>query len=149
MIANLVASLGVWNWFVLGLILLAIEVMAPGTFILWLGIAALLTGVVTLIIDLTWQSQIITFAILALLAVIFWWLYARRPRKGGRAEPVLHRRADLHIGRTFTLEDPIINGAGRVRIDDSIWRVSGPDLPAGTRVRVTSTDGAMLNVDPA
>ena len=140
-------GLGVWNWFVLGVLLLSVEVFAPGTFILWLGIAALLTGGLALIVDLGWQAQLIAFAILALLAVTGWWFYSRR--RADAPEPLLHRRADLHIGRIFMLEEPITGGTGRIRIDDSIWRVSGPDLPAGSRVRVSSTDGAMLRVEPA
>jgi membrane protein implicated in regulation of membrane protease activity len=145
MILDLIASLGVWNWFVLGLILLGIEVLAPGTFILWLGIAALLTGAITFLLGFGWQTQLIAFAILSVLAVIGWWVYSGRGKKNA-ADPVLHRRADLHIGRVFTLEEPIVGGSGRVRIDDSVWRISGDDLPAGSKVRVASTDGALLNV---
>ncbi|BCJ89817.1 membrane protein [Terrihabitans soli] len=148
MILDLIKTLGVWNWFVLGLILLGIELLVPGTFMLWLGIAALLTGAVTLIIGIGWQVQLIAFAILSVLAVIGWWVYPSRAKKDG-SEPVLHRRADLHIGRVFTLEEPIVGGLGRVHIDDSIWRISGDDLPAGSKVRVASTDGALLKVVPA
>lgn len=148
MILDLIDSLGVWNWFILGLILLAIEVLVPGTFILWLGIAALLTGGVTLALDFAWQAQLIAFAILSVVAVMCWWFYSGRS-KSNAAEPVLHRRAELHVGRVFTLEEPIVGGSGRVRIDDSVWRVSGEDLPAGSKVRVASTDGALLKVVPA
>jgi membrane protein implicated in regulation of membrane protease activity len=144
MILDLISSLGVWNWFVLGLILLGIEVLVPGTFILWLGIAAILTGAITFLLGFAWQTQLIAFAILSVLAVIGWWVYSGRRKNVN--EPVLHRRADLHIGRVFTLEEPIVGGAGRVRIDDSTWRIAGDDLPAGSKVRVASTDGALLRV---
>jgi membrane protein implicated in regulation of membrane protease activity len=146
MIAGLIQTLGGWNWIILGLILLGLEVLAPGTFILWLGMAALATGVITFIADPSWQTQAIAFALLSLVAVGGWWFYFRN-RKGDAGEPVLHRRADMHIGRIFTLEEPIVGGNGRVRIDDSVWRISGPDLPSGARVRVASTDGAMLRVE--
>jgi membrane protein implicated in regulation of membrane protease activity len=144
MILDLIAQLGLWNWFILGLILLGIEVLVPGTFILWLGIAALLTGAVTFFLGFAWQAQLIAFAILSVLAVIGWWMYPRSRNAVG--EPMLHRRAETHVGRVFTLEEPIVGGSGRVRIDDSVWRVSGEDLPAGSKVRVTSADGPLLRV---
>ena len=145
MIFDLVTSLGAWNWIILGLVLLGIEVLAPGTFILWLGLAALATGLVTFAVDMTWQAQLILYAVLSVLAVIGWWFYSGRSRPSA-AEPVLHRRAEMHVGRTFKLEEPIVSGSGRVRIDDSVWRVVGPDLPAGASVRVAGTDGALLHV---
>ena len=145
MIRDVIVSLGAWNWFVLGILLLGVEVLAPGTFILWLGAAALATGVLTLIVDLSWQVQLIAFSVLSVLAVFGWWFYPGRTRRGAK-EPILHRRAELHIGREFVLEEPIVQGAGRVRIDDSVWRIAGPDLPAGAKVRVETTDGALLKV---
>jgi membrane protein implicated in regulation of membrane protease activity len=63
--------------------------------------------------------------------------------------PFLNRRAESYVGRVFTLDKPIVNGTGAVRIDDTIWRVSGPDCPAGSRVRVASADGANLLVQAA
>lgn len=144
MIIDLIERLGVWNWFILGLILLTLEVLIPGTFILWLGIAAILTGGVTLALGFGWQAQLIAFAILSVLAVTFWWFYFRNSRT---AEPVLHRRAELHVGRVFTLEEPIVGGSGRVRIDDTTWRIAGEDVPAGSKVRVVSADGALLRVE--
>jgi inner membrane protein len=144
MILDLITQLGLWNWFILGLILLGIEVLVPGTFILWLGIAALLTGAVTFLLGIGWQAQLIAFAILSVLAVIGWWMSPRSRSAAG--EPMLHRRAEAHVGRVFTLEEPIVGGSGRVRIDDSVWRISGDDLPAGSKVRVASADGALLRV---
>lgn len=144
MILDLIEQLGLWNWFILGLILLGMEVLVPGTFVLWLGIAALLTGAVTFFLGIAWQAQLIAFAILSVLAVIGWWMYPRSRSAAG--EPMLHRRAETHVGRVFTLEEPIVGGSGRVRIDDSVWRVSGEDLPAGSKVRVASADGALLRV---
>jgi membrane protein implicated in regulation of membrane protease activity len=146
MISSLVSILGFWSWFVLGVVLLAVEVLVPGTFLLWLGIAAILTGIIAVVIALTWQSQLIVFAVLSVLAVIGWWFWSGGSARPRGKEPVLHRSAELHVGRVFTLQEPIVQGQGRVHIDDSIWRVSGPDLPAGARVRVESADGAVLLV---
>ena len=61
----------------------------------------------------------------------------------------LNRRSDALVGRVFTLDKPIMDGSGTVRVDDTIWRVSGPDCPAGSRVKVVRADGASLTVEAA
>jgi membrane protein implicated in regulation of membrane protease activity len=145
---NFFAQLGNWNWFIVGGILLAIEVMVPGTYMLWLGLAAIATGVIGFILPLSWQLLIVVFAVLAVVSV----LIGRKlqPRAEPDSDkPFLNRRADAFVGRIFTLEEPIVSGAGRVRVDDTTWRVTGPDCPAGTKVRVERADGATLIVQPA
>jgi len=140
------ASLGIWNWFILGAVLLVLEVLAPGTFMLWFGLAALAVGAQSLVIDWPWQAQLIAFAVLAVAAILLW------RRFGARADaesdqPFLNRRAQAFVGRTFTLEKPIVDGGGTVRIDDTVWRVTGPDAPAGSRVRVVAAAGSLLTVE--
>ena len=138
-------SLGVWNWFILGGILIVLEVFLPGSFLLWFGLAAVATGIVAYVVDFSWQVQILLFAIFSVVSVVI----ARRfaPKTGaGTDKPFLNRRAEGIVGRVFVLDQPIVNGTGLVRIGDSPWRVSGPDCPAGTRVRVESTDGNTLVV---
>jgi inner membrane protein len=147
-IVSYLASLGVWNWFILAGVLLAIEVTVPGTFFLWLGVSAAAVGVLSLVIDWTWQLQLVAFAILALVSFGVWWRFGK-PRDTAQALPFLNRRADAFVGRVFTLEKPIVDGNGTVRIDDSIWRVAGPDCPAGSRVKVARADAATLVVEPA
>jgi len=142
---NFFAQLGVWNWFILGGLLLAIEVFVPGAFMLWLGLAAIATGVVSAILPIGWQLQIVVFAILSVISV----LIGRKIQPGPQVDsdkPFLNRRHDAFVGRVFTLEEPIVQGTGRVRIDDSTWRVTGPDCPAGTKVKVERADGATLIV---
>jgi len=142
---NFLSQLGNWNWFIAGGILLALEVMVPGTFMLWLGLAAIATGVIGWIVSMSWQVQIVVFAILSVISV----LLGRRfyPTVVTETDkPFLNRRADAFVGRVFTLDEPIIHGGGRVRIDDTTWRVSGPDSPAGSKVRVERADGATLVV---
>jgi hypothetical protein len=60
----------------------------------------------------------------------------------------LNRRAESYIGRMFTLDGAIVDGRGRLKVDDSVWLVAGPDLPAGTRVRVTGAENTLLRVEP-
>jgi membrane protein implicated in regulation of membrane protease activity len=145
----LIASLGAWNWIILGGILLAVEVMAPGTFVLWLGVSAILVGLISFAIDWSWQEQGVAFAILAVASLVFWWKLVR-PRKHDKEasdQPFLNRRAQGFVGRVFTLDKPIVDGAGTVRIGDTIWRITGPDCAAGSRVKIARADGAMLFVE--
>jgi inner membrane protein len=147
MIEHIVA-LGAWDWIILGGILLAIEVMAPGTFILWLGVSAILVGLISFAIDWSWQAQGVAFAVLAVISVALWWKIGRRGKQDDESDqPFLNRRAQALVGRVFTLEKPIVDGAGTVRIGDSVWRISGPDCAAGSRIRIARADGAMLLVE--
>ena len=143
-----IAAMGGWIWFVAAAIFFLLELMAPGVFMLWLGLAAILVGVVSFAIDWTWQSQIIAFVVFSLAAVPVW-RRVSRVQKGKVADPFLNRRSDAFVGRVFTLEKPIVDGAGTVRIDDSVWRVTGPDAPAGSRIKVISSDGGLLTVEAA
>jgi membrane protein implicated in regulation of membrane protease activity len=139
------ASLGVWDWFIAGGVLLALEALAPGVFLFWLGLAAMLVGAVSMYLDLSWQTQFILFAIFSVLMIPLW----RRLSFGSMHtdQPFLNRRADALVGRIFTLEKPIMDGAGTVRVDDSVWRITGRDLPAGRRVKVVRVEGTALHVE--
>jgi hypothetical protein len=139
-------SLGPWNWFILAVLLFVLELLTPGVFMLWLGLAAAVIGVIASAVVLTWQVQLIAFAVLAIVLVPAWRYFARKVEKPDD-NPFLNRRAEGYVGRVFTLDRPIVGGVGAVRIDDTVWRVSGPDCPAGSRVRVASADGADLLVE--
>ena len=144
MIMQWIQDLGPWSWLVIGLILLGLEIVVPGSFFVWLGLAAMIVGVAALLVVIPWQAQIVGFAVLALILVFL----GRRffSLKGQSDRPFLNSRAEGYVGSTHVLAEPIVNGQGRVRIDDANWRVVGPDLPAGARVKVVSTDGAVLKV---
>ncbi|WP_404925353.1 NfeD family protein [Mesorhizobium sp. ORM16] len=140
MIDRIVSELGPWNWMVLGFVLLVMEIIAPGIFMLWIGIAALIVGAVSLLVwdaaIWTWQVQVLVFLALSLVSA-----FVGKKLIGGRNEPtdqpLLNRRGAQMIGRMATLSEPIRDGRGRIKLGDTLWRVSGPDLPAGTQVRVT------------
>jgi inner membrane protein len=93
--------------------------------------------------------QILMFAVFAAAAVPLWRRIARQGSAASSSNPFLNKRTDALVGREFTLEKPIIDGSGTVRIDDTIWRVAGPDAPAGSRVRIVQADGASLTVAAA
>ena len=147
--AEMFSTLGTWNWLIFGFILMALELMAPGVFLFWFGLAALLVGLLSFVIDPSWQLQILMFAIFAVAAVPLWRRVARSNTAVSKSNPFLNKRADALVGRVFTLEKPIIDGSGTVRIDDTVWRVAGPDTPAGNRVRIVQADGASLTVAAA
>jgi inner membrane protein len=148
-VSEMFSTLGTWNWLIFGFILMALELAAPGVFLFWLGLAALLVGLVSFVLDPSWQIQLLMFAVFAACAVPVWRRLALSARKTDQSNAFLNRRAEALVGRVFTLEKPIVDGAGTVRVDDTIWRVAGPDTPAGSRVRVVHADGANLTVAAA
>jgi inner membrane protein len=147
--AEMFSTLGTWNWLIFGIILMALELVAPGVFLFWLGLAALLVGLLSFVVHPSWQLQILMFAVFATAAVPLWRRFARSNHTVSKSNPFLNKRADALVGRVFTLEKPIIDGAGTVRIEDTVWRVAGPDTPAGSRVRIVQADGASLTVAAA
>ena len=147
--ADMFSTLGTWNWLIFGFILMALELLAPGVFMFWLGLAALLVGLLSFAISPSWQTQLLMFAVFAVAAVPAWRYFARSEGSVSKSNPFLNKRTEALIGREFTLEKPIVDGSGTVRIDDTIWRVAGPDVPAGSRVRIVQADGASLTVATA
>jgi membrane protein implicated in regulation of membrane protease activity len=147
-ISSTLAALGPWSWIIAGAILLALELAVPGAFMMWLGIAAALVGAISLAVAWSWQWQCVAFAVFALASIPLWRRFAREVEPQSQS-PMLNRRTEALVGRVFTLEKPIVDGTGTVRIDDTIWRVQGPDCPAGSRVRIAQADGASLTVEPA
>jgi membrane protein implicated in regulation of membrane protease activity len=147
--SEMFTSLGTWNWLIFGLILMALELAAPGVFLFWLGLAALLVGLVSFAFTPSWQVQILMFAVFAAAAVPVWRRLSRSNAAASADSPFLNKRADALVGRVFTLEKPIVDGTGTVRIDDTVWRIAGPDAPAGSRIRIVQADGAKLTVAAA
>ncbi len=148
MIAQLVEQLGAWSWVVAGLILLALEILLPGTIFLWFGVAAILTGGFALVTSFGWQVDVVLFVVLAgVLVIVGRRVFSREAAPGER--PFLNDRAQRLVGTSYVLSEPIVGGKGRIRIDDTQWRVAGPDLPSGTRVKVAAADGAVLKVEPS
>ncbi|WP_043062001.1 NfeD family protein [Brucella anthropi] len=152
MIIEFLSGLGIWNWLVFGLILLILEISAPGFFFIWFGLAALVTGALAFLLSSTtgfgWQFQTVVFLVLAVIFV----LVGRRffgSRSTDADEPLLNRRGEQLVGQRATLTEPIINGRGRIRINDTMWRVKGPDLPTGTEVRVVTFDPVSLEIEVA
>ena len=145
--AGLLAGIDYWHWLILGGLLLLVEVMAAGFFFLWLAVAAAITGLVLLVYPgLDWQYQLMLFSGLSVISIAAF-RYYQRSNPETTDQPALNRRGEQYIGRSFTLEQPITNNLGIIRVDDTSWRISGTDLPAGTSVRVVGVDGVILKVE--
>lgn len=147
MILTIYEALGGWFWMLLGLALLILEILAPGVIFLWLGVAAILVGLVDLAFQISWQSELIAFGVLALILVFVGRVLMNRFRKLETDKPMLNERGKSLIGREFSLAEPIVDGRGRIKVLDSYWRVTGPDCEAGVKVRVVRADGAILEVE--
>jgi inner membrane protein len=144
---DVVESLGPWSWIILGPVLVGLELVAPGVFLIWLGLAAVLTGVLDVALGLSWQTAVLMFAVLAVGAVIVGWMVTRSRSEDEGGRPTLNRHGHTLVGRMFTLETPIVEGSGRIRVDDASWRVVGSDMPVGVRVRVVRIEGTTLVVE--
>ncbi|HEY5797176.1 MAG TPA: NfeD family protein [Bosea sp. (in: a-proteobacteria)] len=141
--------LGAWGWVILGLVLIGGEVFAPGVFLIWLGLAALLTGAVVGLTGIGWQAAALVFAGFSVVAVIAGRLLTRRKGEEPDAATGLNDRGRQLIGKVFRLDATMTGGEGRIRVGDSSWRVTGPELLAGSEIRVVRVEGATLVVEKA
>jgi membrane protein implicated in regulation of membrane protease activity len=153
MIAQWFSDIGPWSWMVIGVALLALEVMSPGVYLLWFGVAAILTGLLSFQLwDFAfwgWQMQVLAFLILSLASVLIGRRLFPATGTGDTDQPLLNQRDRQLVGRLATLTEPIVNGHGRVRIGDTLWRVTGEDMAEGTRVRVVAAENGELRVEAA
>jgi len=135
-----------WHWWILAGLLLILELTAPAFFFLWLGIAAVAVGLILLVFpSIPLETQLVLFAVASIASVLAWRKY-REVHPLITDQPNLNRRGQQYIGRVFSLSAPITNGVGKVTVDDSTWKVKGPDLPAGTHIKVTGIDGVVFKV---
>lgn len=143
-------NLTYWHWFGLAIILLALEITAPITFFLWLCLAAVATGLTTLLFpQLSIAIQLLLFSIYCVLSLIAWWRFGFKGHEKETDSPHLNRRKDGYVGRVTSLTQAIENGTGKVTIEDSQWKVAGPDLSLGSMVRIVEVDGSILKVEAA
>lgn len=134
-----------WNWFILAALFAVLEVIAPGYLLMWYGVAAAFVGALALLVDLSWQMQLALYSLIGIGLLVVSIRFAGRGRSSDR--PLLNRRAETHIGRTYTLASATSNGRGRLQVDDSEWSVrlaDGAELPAGAKVVITGLEGTTL-----
>ena len=136
-----------WHWGILAVGLVLLEMILPLFFFLWLGMAAgIVGGLLFFFPEMGWKVQFLCFSGISVVSVaISRLLLLRSPTPTDR--PTLNRRGSQYVGRVFTLTDPIENGVGRIRVDDTTWRIVGQDVSAGQKVKVIGFDGAVLSVE--
>ncbi|MEE9342537.1 MAG: NfeD family protein [Gammaproteobacteria bacterium] len=141
-----VADLTYWHWWIFAIALLLLELFAPGAFFLWLSIAAGIVGLLLMVApETSWQIQMIVFAVLSVISIFVWRKYFRG-HLSDTDQPTLNRRGEQYIGRVFTLDEAIVDGKGKIRVDDSTWIVNGDDCAAGTKVVVNGVNSTILHV---
>jgi membrane protein implicated in regulation of membrane protease activity len=136
-----------WHWWVLAIVFVVLEIFSPAAFFLWMGVAAGVVGFVVLGLPaVNWEAQLLVFAAISVASIFLSRRYLdRHPIETDR--PFLNRRGQQYVGRTFTLQVPIVNGYGKIHVDDSIWKACGDDAEVGSKVRVTGVDGVVLQVE--
>jgi membrane protein implicated in regulation of membrane protease activity len=136
-----------WHWLILAVVLIILEILMPGAYFLWMGVSAIFVGGLMYIFpELAFLVQILIFAILSVTAVMMYRSY-RKKNPLVTDEPALNRRGEKYIGQSFTLKEPIVNGVGKIKVDDSTWKIKGFDIDAGETVRVVAVDGTTLIVE--
>jgi hypothetical protein len=139
-----------YGWWLLALVLIGAEMVAPGYFMLWIGIAAGVMGLLTFVLPaMSALTQAIVFALLAIASCAIYWRFVRPLAEHRNDQPLLNRRAAKLVGQRFTIVEPIVNGRGKVRVGDGAWLAEGPDLPAGREVEVVACEGTTLKVRAA
>ena len=135
-----------WAWLAIGIALAAAELAVPGMYLIWLALAALVTGGLTMVLDLGTAAQVVNFVFLALI-IAYSAKRFLRDRPIVSSDPLLNNRGGRMIGQLVTVSIAIQNGEGRVKVGDSEWIARGPDCEAGSRVRIIGAQGATLTVE--
>jgi len=136
-----------WHWLIAAVVMIIIEMILPAAYFLWMGISAFVVGLSIYVVpDMPVLIQVIIFGVLSVVCLV---LYKRHKKSNPNVndQPNLNRRGEQYVGRSFTLEEAIVNGVGKIKVDDSTWRVKGTDMPAGMKVRVMSVEGTIFNVE--
>jgi membrane protein implicated in regulation of membrane protease activity len=136
-----------WHWWLFAIALIIVEVFSAGAFFIWMGVAAIITGFVLLVMpEISWQTQFILFAVSSIVAILAGRSFFNR-KEINTEDPTLSSQESSLIGKSYTVEQAIINGSGRVKVGESTWKASGPDCKAGSSVKVIAVDGAELIVE--
>jgi membrane protein implicated in regulation of membrane protease activity len=134
-----------WHWMVAAVLFAALETFVPGAVIIWFAASAGFVGLLLTVFAIPWQFQLIGFALLGAAAAVLYRAYLKRHPLADE-QPNLNLRGQQYVGSELVLIEPIEQGAGKARVGDGVWKVAGPELPAGARVRVTGANGTILTV---
>ena len=138
-----------WHWILIACVFFSAEILIGTEFLLWLGLAALTSAIIKLVVpEISWEVQYVLFALFCVISLFIWRRVSKRAGEIESDQPQLNQRNQQMIGRTLILSQAIENGVGKVVVDDSQWKVAGNDLPINSRVKVMSVQGSVLNVEP-
>ena len=136
-----------WHWLILAVVMIILEMLMPGAYLLWMGVSAIFIGALMYVFpEMVFLVQILIFAMLSVISVVMYRSY-RKKTPLVTDEPALNRRGEQYIGRSFTLKEPIVNGEGKIIVDDTTWKITGRDIDAGETVRVVAVEGSTLVVE--
>jgi inner membrane protein len=138
---------GPWFWWIIAGALLLAEMLLPGFFMLWLAVAAALTAVVDLMFQLSWTGEVLTFAVFSFLTILASWRFIMNSRSLKSDSPHLNQKQNAFLGKTYVLNQAILNGSGKIKVEDALWDVDGEDASAGSRVKVVGVEGMRLRVE--
>lgn len=136
-----------WHWLILAVTLIILEIFISGFVLFWLGLAAAIVGIILAAFPgMNWETQLVIFSIFSVLSIILWFKYGKN--RGAESDrPTLNKRGEQYVGRTFTLNEPIIDGIGKIKVDDSSWRIAGDDAEIGEKVKVVGIESTTLKVE--
>ncbi|WP_375750826.1 NfeD family protein [Vibrio sp. HN007] len=138
-----------WHWLAFGLLLLSGELLGTAGYFLWLGISAIVVGLILTVIPLGWQLQWVSFACFSLFTTWLWWRYQHKKDTNAEKNSLLNQREKQMIGKTTRVDEDVLRGNCRVRIGDTTWSAKcHVDIPAGTLVKVVDVDGIVLTIEP-
>jgi len=136
-----------WHWWVIALVLLVVEILTPGFFFLWMAVSGFITGaLVWLVPSISLNSQLFVFSIMSIVTISAWKFYVKK-HPIETDHPLLNQRGAQYIGRVFSLYEPIVNGQGKIKVDDSIWKVRGKDCDINAKVKVIAVRSTVFDVE--
>ncbi len=144
--SEVLTALSPWHWLLAAVALMIAEALMPGVFLLWFGGGAAATGLLLWLWPaMSWQLQWVFFALVSITSIVVIRRYRdRHPEQ--TSHPTLNQRGMSYVGRRYTLVEPIVDGYGKLHVDDTSWKICGENLPAGTHVKVIGVEGTVLRV---
>ena len=144
---ELLEQINHWHWLALGLALLAVELFGAAGYFLWLGISALIVGVVLSLIPMSWQLQWVSFTCFSLVTTWLWWRKQLKADTKNDDSRDLNQKQKQLIGQKIRLEEDFLAGKGRVKLGDTTWAAeTDHNIASGTLVEVTHINGITLTI---
>ncbi|MCF7482663.1 NfeD family protein [Vibrio sp. J1-1] len=146
---SLLDGITFWHWLALGFGLLAVELLGTAGYFLWLGLSALLVGILLSLMPISWQLQWLSFATFSLVTTWLWWRRQWKKDKQDDQSRDLNQKYKQLIGQTLTIDEDFSVGLNRIHVADTTWSAqSDQPLPAGTRVKIVAVKGIILVIEP-